>query len=126
MRGHRRLGAKSDRPARNQPMEAARRRQFELVLQLRLDRSGRSVADCVDTLRLLTSYGVAWMATSQGLSAEASSLMGRSMILVTSAFSELERGMIVQRVVAGVKKAQAAGKLAAAPGGSSAETDSWS
>jgi hypothetical protein len=33
-------GAKSARPARNQPMEAARRRQFELVLQLRLDRSG--------------------------------------------------------------------------------------
>ena len=42
-------GAKSFRPARNQPMEAARRRQFELVLQHRLDRSGRSVADCVAT-----------------------------------------------------------------------------
>jgi hypothetical protein len=40
-------GAKSDRSARNQPMEAARRRQFELVLLLRLDRSGRSAADCV-------------------------------------------------------------------------------
>jgi hypothetical protein len=32
-----------------------------------------------------------------------------------SAFSELERGMIVQRVVAGVKKAQAAGKHCGRP-----------
>ena len=47
MRGYRRLGAKSDRPARNQPIEAARRRQFELVLLVRLDRWSHSVADCV-------------------------------------------------------------------------------
>jgi DNA invertase Pin-like site-specific DNA recombinase len=70
-------GARSSGPACNKLLEAARLRQFDLVLVLRLDRWGRSVADCVDTLRLLTSYGVAWLATSQGLSAEASSLMGR-------------------------------------------------
>jgi DNA invertase Pin-like site-specific DNA recombinase len=44
------------------------------------------------------------------------------MISVMSAFSELGRGMIVQRVVAGAKKAQAAGKLAAGPVASSGAT----
>jgi DNA invertase Pin-like site-specific DNA recombinase len=39
-------GAKSNRPARNRLAEAARR-QFDLGLVLRLDRWGRSVADCV-------------------------------------------------------------------------------
>lgn len=73
------------------------------------------MADCVDTLRLLASYGVAWLATSQGLSTEESSPMGRFMISVMSAFSELEREMIVERVVAGVKKAQAAGKHCGRP-----------
>jgi hypothetical protein len=36
------------------------------VLVLRLDRWGRFVADCVDTLRPLTSYGVAWLASLPG------------------------------------------------------------
>jgi DNA invertase Pin-like site-specific DNA recombinase len=36
--------------------------------------------------------------------------MGRFLISVMSAFSELEREMIVERVVAGVKKAQANGR----------------
>ena len=95
-------------PASRAPSRPARRatgckRQIDLVLVLQ---AGPLGTDCVDTLRLLTSYGVAWLATSQRLSAEASSLIGRSMISVMSAFSELERGMIVQRVVAGVKKAQ--------------------
>jgi DNA invertase Pin-like site-specific DNA recombinase len=49
-------------------MESARLLRFDLVLVLRLDRWGRSVADCVDTLRLLIIYGVAWLATCQGLS----------------------------------------------------------
>src|ERR1035441_9674523 len=48
-------GAESSRPARNKLLEAARLRQIDLVLVLRLDRWGRSVADSVDTLRLLTS-----------------------------------------------------------------------
>ena len=109
------LGTKSNRPARNRLAEAARRSQFDLGLVLRLDRWGRSVTDCVDTWRPLTSYGVAWMATSQGLSTEEGSPMGRFMISVMSAFSEMERGMIVQRVVAGVKKAPAAGKHCGRP-----------
>jgi DNA invertase Pin-like site-specific DNA recombinase len=125
MRGHRRLGANSDRPARNQLMESARRRQFELVLVLRLGRWGRSVADCVDTLRLSTSYGVAWLATtSQGLSTQESSVMGRLTVSIMSAFSELEKEMIVERVVVGVKKARVAGKHCGAPGTSFAGTGS--
>jgi putative DNA-invertase from lambdoid prophage Rac len=73
------------------------------------------VADCVETWRPLTSYGVAWLATSQGLGTEESSPVGRFMISVMSAFSELEREMIVERVCTGVKKAQAAGKHCGRP-----------
>jgi len=40
-------GAKSSRPARTKLLEAARLRQIDLVLVLRLDRWGRAVADCV-------------------------------------------------------------------------------
>ena len=100
-------GAKSNRPARNRLAEAARR-QFDLGLVLRLDRwAARWPTACV-------------------LRAEESSLMGRFMISIMSAFSELEREMIVERVVAGVKKAQAAGKHCGRPGASSGGTGSWS
>src|ERR1035441_6390607 len=70
--------------------------------------------------------GAARWPTACVLRAEESSLMGRFMISIMSAFSELEREMIVERVVAGVKKAQAAGKHCGRPGASSGGTGSWS
>jgi DNA invertase Pin-like site-specific DNA recombinase len=57
-------------------LEAARLRQIDLVLALRLDCWGRSV----DTLRLLTSYGVAWLAVQQNLGTDESNPMGRFML----------------------------------------------
>jgi DNA invertase Pin-like site-specific DNA recombinase len=85
------MGAKSARLARYRLVEAARRRQFDLGLVVRLDRWGRSVADCVRPQcgGKLTD--------------------GRFMISIMPAFSELEQEMVVERVVAGVKKAKAAG-----------------
>ena len=63
----------------------------------------------------------AWIAgdapwpTACALRAEESSLTRRFMISIMSAFRELEREMIVEWVVAGVKKAQAAGKHCGCP-----------
>ena len=108
-------GAKSSRPARDKLMEAARLRHFDLVLVLRLDRWGRSVVDTVDTLRALTDAGVAFLAVAQNIGTEESNPMARFMVSIMSAFAELEREMIVERVVAGVRKAQAAGKHCGRP-----------
>jgi len=49
----------SDRPQREQLMQAARRRELDAILVWRLDRWGRSLADLVLTLKELSELGVA-------------------------------------------------------------------
>jgi DNA invertase Pin-like site-specific DNA recombinase len=49
------------------------------------------------------------------LGTEESNPMGRFMLTIMAAFAELEREMIVERVVGGVRKAQAAGKHCGRP-----------
>lgn len=49
----------SPREQRQQLIDAARRREIDVVLVWRLDRWGRSVADLVSTLQELTELGSA-------------------------------------------------------------------
>jgi Resolvase, N terminal domain len=65
-------------------------------------------------------------AVRDSLRAEESSLTRRFMISIMSALSELEREVKVERVVAGVKEAQAAGKHRDRPGAFFAGTGSSS
>ncbi len=102
-------GAKSSRPARNKLMQDARLGKFQIVLVVRLDRWGRSVADIVSTIQELTRVGVSFLATSQNISTEGDSAMGQFMLNVMAAFAELERSLILERSAAGVARARQVG-----------------
>ena len=60
------LGA-TTRPKRGTLIEAARRREVDLILVWRLDRWGRSLVDLVSTLQELTALEVGFVSLSEAL-----------------------------------------------------------
>src|ERR1022692_3177628 len=55
------------RPKREELIDAARRREIDLVLVWRLDRWGRSLVDLVSTLKELAELGVAFVSLTEAL-----------------------------------------------------------
>lgn len=100
-------GTKSSRPGRDKLMKDVRARRVDAVLVWKLDRWGRSLADTVVTLQELTSAGVRFISTTQGLDTDNSNPIGRAMIGMLSVFAQFEKDMINERVNAGVKRYQA-------------------
>ena len=105
----------ADRPELTRLMTDARKRRFDLVLVWKLDRWGRSVADSMRTIQELDALGVKFLAVTQGIGTEESSPMARFMLTIMSAFAELEKELIRERTVAGVRAAKANGKTLGRP-----------
>jgi DNA invertase Pin-like site-specific DNA recombinase len=108
-------GSKANRPELTRLMNDARKRRFDLVLVWKLDRWGRSVADSIRNIQELDSLGVKFLAVTENIGTEESSPMARFMLVIMSAFAELERELIRERTVAGVKVARANGKTLGRP-----------
>lgn len=108
-------GAKASRPELNRLMADARKRRFDVVLTWKLDRWGRSVADSIRGIQELVSLGIRFIAATQNLDTDESNPMSRFMLHVMAAFAELEREIIRERVVAGVRAAKANGKQLGRP-----------
>jgi putative DNA-invertase from lambdoid prophage Rac len=103
-------GTKTNRPELSRLMQDARKRRFDAVLVWKLDRWGRSVADSIKGIQELVSLGVRFIAVTQNLDTDESNPMARFLLHIMAAFAELERELIRERVVAGVKVARANGK----------------
>jgi DNA invertase Pin-like site-specific DNA recombinase len=69
---------------------------------------GRSLIDLLDTLKHLEHCGVDVFIDQQNI--DTTSPMGKLMFQIVGAFSEFERGIIVERVKAGLNRARKAGK----------------
>ena len=108
-------GAKASRPELNRLLADARKRRFDAVLVWKLDRWGRSVADSIKSIQELTSLGLRFVAVTQNLDTDESNPMARFMLHIMAAFAELEREIIRERVVAGVKAARVNGKTLGRP-----------
>ena len=108
-------GAKASRPELDRLMRDARQRRFDAVLVWKLDRWGRSVADCIRSIQELVSLGVRFLAVTQNLDTDQSNPMSRFLLHILAAFAELEREMIRERVRAGIRTAQAQGKALGRP-----------
>ena len=108
-------GAKASRPELDRLMQDARLRRFDAVLVWKLDRWGRSVADCVRSLQELASLGVRFLAVTQNLDTDQSNPMSRFLLHILAAVSEFEREMIRERVVAGIRNARTKGKILGRP-----------
>jgi DNA invertase Pin-like site-specific DNA recombinase len=108
-------GATANRPELTRLMNDARKRRFDTVAVWKLDRWGRSVADSMKNIQELDSLGVKFLAVTQNIGTEESSPMARFMLTIMSAFAELEKEMIRERTVAGVRAARANGKTLGRP-----------
>ncbi len=108
-------GSKASRPRLNALMADAARKRFGAVLVWKLDRFGRSVAQVLANVTLLDSYGVRFVSVTQSIDSDHGSPMGRFLLHLFASLAELERGMILERVNAGIANAQALGKHCGRP-----------
>jgi DNA invertase Pin-like site-specific DNA recombinase len=92
---------------RDQVIEAARRREIDVVLVWRLDRWGRSVADLVSTLQELTEVGVGFASLTEAV--DLTTPAGRAMAGLLAVFAEFEREILRERVRAGLEHARRQG-----------------
>ena len=77
------------REAREKLLEAARRREIDVVLVWRLDRWGRSVTDLLATLQELEHLGVGFVSLTEAL--DLTTPAGRAMAGLLAIFAEFER-----------------------------------
>ncbi|CAE6724276.1 DNA-invertase hin [Paraburkholderia nemoris] len=102
-------GAKSqnERPALKAAMQAATRREFDLLAIWSIDRLARSTADLVSVMMDLQANNVDLYAHQQAI--DTSTPSGRMMWQLLGVFAEFERAMIRERVIAGLENAKARG-----------------
>jgi DNA invertase Pin-like site-specific DNA recombinase len=106
-------GSKESRPALNDLMADAHRRNFDAVLVWKIDRFGRSLKHLVNSLAELGALGVAFVSFGDNL--DLSTPSGRLMFQIIGAMAEFERALIQERVRAGLRNAQAKGKRLGRP-----------
>jgi len=102
-------GAAASRPRLDQLLRDARLCKFEAVLVWKLDRWGRSVAHCVRSIQELVSLGIRFLSPTESIDTGADSPMSKFLLHLFAAFAEMERGIIRERVQAGVRAAKANG-----------------
>ncbi len=102
-------GAAASRPRLDELLRDARLRKFEAVLVWKLDRWGRSVAHCVRSIQELVSLGIRFLSPTESIDTGADSPMSKFLLHLFAAFAEMERGIIRERVQAGVRAAKANG-----------------
>lgn len=108
------------RSAWRQVLGLASRRRIDLVLVFRIDRAFRSVLDAATTLERLRGWGVGlrsycepWLDTT--------SPFGEALYFITCAYAQLERGILAERVKAGMERARKQGRRLGRPGGTQAD-----
>jgi len=108
-------GSKDTRPAMNRILAAARARRIDAILVWKMDRWGRSMPHFIDSLQELSSLGVRFIATTQGIDTDESNPTSKLMLNLLVAFSEFERELIVERTRAGLERARRAGRIGGRP-----------
>src|SRR6476620_1626752 len=102
-------GAKGrdERPGLDALLKAVNAREFDLVATWSVDRLGRSLTDLLSILQHLKDKGVDLFLHQQGL--DTSTTAGKAMFQMLGVFAEFERGIIRERVNAGLARARANG-----------------
>jgi len=103
-------GAKASRPALDRLMRDAAEHRFDAVLCYKLDRFGRSVLNLSQSLALLDSYGVRFIAVSQGIDTDQSNPTSRLLMNILASVAAFELELIKERTLLGVRAARAKGK----------------
>jgi DNA invertase Pin-like site-specific DNA recombinase len=101
-------GTKAKRPGLDQLMSDARRRKFDVLMVWSFDRMARSVRHFLEVLDELNHLGIEFVSFRENL--DTSGALGRAMVVIVGAISELERSLIVERVKSGMRRAKLEGR----------------
>jgi DNA invertase Pin-like site-specific DNA recombinase len=111
----------TQRELREKLLDAARRREIDVVLVWRLDRWGRSVTDLLATLQELEHLGVGFVSLTEAL--DLTTPAGRAMAALLAVFAAFEREILGERVRAGLAHARQNGKQLGRPATASMHAD---
>jgi DNA invertase Pin-like site-specific DNA recombinase len=102
-------GAKGrdQRPGLDALLKAVNTKEFDMVATWSVDRLGRSLTDLLSILQCLRDKDVDLFLHQQGL--DTSTTAGRAMFQMLGVFAEFERGIIRERINAGLARARAKG-----------------
>src|SRR5882757_6438710 len=95
------------RPGLDAMLKAVNAREFDMVAAWSVDRLGRSLTDLLGILQSLHDKGVDLFLHQQGL--DTSTTAGKAMFQMLGVFAEFERGIIRERVNAGLARAKERG-----------------
>jgi DNA invertase Pin-like site-specific DNA recombinase len=88
-------------------MKAVNAKEFDMIASWSVDWLGRSLTDLLSILQGLHEKGVGLFLHQQGL--DTSTTAGKAMFQMLGVFAEFERGIIRERVNAGLARARANG-----------------
>jgi DNA invertase Pin-like site-specific DNA recombinase len=95
------------RPGLDAMMKGVNAREFDLVASWSVDRLGRSLTDLLSILQGLHEKDVGLFLHQQGL--DTTTTAGKAMFQMLGVFAEFERGIIRERINAGLARAKAKG-----------------
>jgi DNA invertase Pin-like site-specific DNA recombinase len=101
-------GVKANRPALDDLMAAARRRDLDVIVIAKLDRLARSVRHLVEVALEFKALGVDLVVRDQAI--DTSTPTGRLLFHVLGSIAEFERDLIRERINAGLAQARKRGK----------------
>lgn len=107
-------GSKASRPALDRMLADAQAGRFDVVAVWKLDRLARSVIHLLSMTEALREWGVG-LVSLRDAHIDTTTPSGRFVLQILGAVAELEKGLIQERVIAGVRRAQAAGKHCGRP-----------
>jgi len=107
-------GSDDSRPELNRMMAEAQAGNFDLVAVWKLDRLGRSLQHLLHLISDLSRWGVGF-ASLRDSGIDTTTPTGRLMLQILGALAEYEKELIRERVIAGVRRAQAQGKHCGRP-----------
>ncbi len=106
-------GSIDRRPGLDRLMADARAGKLDVVAVWRFDRFARNTRHLLVSMEEFKAVGVDFVSLREQV--DTSTPLGRAMFTILSAISELERDIIRERVLAGVRRAQASGKHCGRP-----------
>ncbi len=106
-------GSVDRRPGLDRLMADARAGRLDVVAVWRFDRFARNTRHLLVSMEEFKAVGVDFVSLREQV--DTSTPLGRAMFTILSAISELERDIIRERVLAGVRRAQASGKHCGRP-----------
>jgi DNA invertase Pin-like site-specific DNA recombinase len=106
-------GSSDKRPEYLELLADAKKRMFSAVIVYRFDRFARSTKMLIEGLEEFNHLGIDFISYNENI--DTSSPMGKCMFSIISAFAELEKSVIRERVMSGLDRARKEGKVLGRP-----------